>query len=528
MSESWSGRLRLKPSPPESVYFYTFHKCASSLFSDYVLKNIDGLRHVDYDSLIYNGEMGPGRPTFEKMGHVYGPIRIYSCPSTLPVYKLLVEPTTKREFVRDKIAVFLVRDPRDILVSAYYSFGYSHELSPVEKIRRLQESLRSDIRKMSLDEYVLEFAGWESKKFEILGRLANACERGVVLKYEDMIHDFGHFIARLRQYLPMEEDVADTIYCTTRPKHTEDAASHRRSGQAGAFRDKLEDKTVETLEKSWDPSSNNSGMDRSWDDEKSNAASSQTTKRLATVLSIFEGPGALCRELRDPKKADRVEIAETLWQKHGFTLHTALRPHGHRRGPRHCGLGTFGGNLPPGFPSGPVRRYRTAERLGHRRHGPGLRLPHDRHRPRPGRRCRQVLPNPHPPHRQSPPTIADGTRTSCLSKITFPLVLEYVDKFHRVGIIHHGGRSVSLLPDEAGGGAVQGIGTVGFDRKKGKCKRQNRRDSQRREHRRSYHEGDSVIADSHVKQKRIQGFPFFRKNARMFCLSWSNNEPSIL
>ena len=166
---------------------------------------------------------------------------------------MLVEPTTKREFVRDKIAIFLVRDPRDILVSAYYSFGYSHEISPVEKIRRLQESLRSDIRKMSLDEYVLEFAGWESKKFEILGGLADACERGVVLKYEDMIHDFGHFIARLRKYLPMEDDVADTIYRETRAKHTEEAASHRRSGQAGGFRDKLEDKTVEALEKKLGP-----------------------------------------------------------------------------------------------------------------------------------------------------------------------------------------------------------------------------------------------------------------------------------
>ncbi len=40
----------------ESVYFYTFHKCASSLFSNYVLRNIKGLVHVDYAVQISSGK----------------------------------------------------------------------------------------------------------------------------------------------------------------------------------------------------------------------------------------------------------------------------------------------------------------------------------------------------------------------------------------------------------------------------------------------------------------------------------------
>src|SRR3989442_568962 len=45
---------RLPLTRPESVYFYTLHKCASSLFSDYVLKNVRHLRLVDYADRICN------------------------------------------------------------------------------------------------------------------------------------------------------------------------------------------------------------------------------------------------------------------------------------------------------------------------------------------------------------------------------------------------------------------------------------------------------------------------------------------
>ena len=40
----------------ESVYFYTFHKCASTLFSKDFLPNTEGLHHLDYARLIYRGK----------------------------------------------------------------------------------------------------------------------------------------------------------------------------------------------------------------------------------------------------------------------------------------------------------------------------------------------------------------------------------------------------------------------------------------------------------------------------------------
>jgi hypothetical protein len=44
-------------SPSESVFFYTFHKCASSLFARFVLPNVRGLRHENYAARIFRGEL---------------------------------------------------------------------------------------------------------------------------------------------------------------------------------------------------------------------------------------------------------------------------------------------------------------------------------------------------------------------------------------------------------------------------------------------------------------------------------------
>ncbi len=234
---------------PESVYFYTFHKCASSLFSKYVLENAHGLHHIDYASQISSGGRNVQKKlTFKNRGFVYGPIRI-STNEKGPVGKMLVKPVTDHDFIRDKIALFLVRDPRDILVSSYYSFGFTHGLSRVNEIRDLQEAQRKIIREMTLDEYVLESAENQIDLFKIAYDLFNACERGVILRYEDMIDNFDMFAEQLLKYIFLEDTVIQGMYKKSRPKQIEDTTSHRRSGQVQGFRDKLEESTIDALNK---------------------------------------------------------------------------------------------------------------------------------------------------------------------------------------------------------------------------------------------------------------------------------------
>ena len=229
----------------ESVYFYTFHKCARSLFGGYVLKNIEGLRHVDYASQIYGGEQ-IDNPVFEQKGFVYGPIRLSANPLS-PVYKKLVEPVSDIDFIRSKIAIFLVRDPRDILVSAYYSFGYTHGFSSVDEIRARQEQRRSEIQRKTIDEYALESAHKILSNFEALDKLSKACNRSVVLKYEDMIDNWDCFVEGLTKYIGIKQTVLTQVYEKSRPREKENQDSHRRSGRPGEFRSKLKEATIASL-----------------------------------------------------------------------------------------------------------------------------------------------------------------------------------------------------------------------------------------------------------------------------------------
>jgi len=110
---------------------------------------------------------------------------------------MLIAPVTENEFIRGKTAIFFIRDPRDILVSSFYSFGFTHCLSPVKEIRERQEADRKNIQTLSLDEYVIKNMDNSLKNFETIDRLSTSCEHCIILKYEDMIENFDHFSSQI-------------------------------------------------------------------------------------------------------------------------------------------------------------------------------------------------------------------------------------------------------------------------------------------------------------------------------------------
>ena len=246
---TYTQHYRFGTNIPESVYFYTFHKCASSLFSSYVLKNINGLYHIDYSAQVFSGYRKANRePSYKKRGFIYGPIRV-SSDLTAPVGKRVVKPTIQPEFIRDKIALFLVRDPRDILVSSYYSFGFTHSLSNVEEVREHQLDVRKRVQEKTLDEYVLDEAETQVRYFKRMHKLCEICERSTLLRYEDMIQNFDAFAEKMCQFVSIEDTVLEGMYQRSRPKDSEDKSSHRRSGQVGGFRDKLQEATIQAANK---------------------------------------------------------------------------------------------------------------------------------------------------------------------------------------------------------------------------------------------------------------------------------------
>ncbi len=226
-----------------SIAFISLHKCATTFFSQTILKEVNKLALVDYQAYEYKSEEKIA-PIIRTKGYVYAVLRLYD--KNHPGYKLTEELIVPAKLNNIK-TIFWVRDPRDILVSLYYSFGFTHGESPNKKIREYQHKRREKIQKMTLDEYVLYEAPNLRWKFEKIDALREQLPRHLFIRYEEMIHDFKTFFGTLAKYTGLNEDLFEKMHEQTRPNNTEDPTKHKRSGKTGAYLDKLKPETVERL-----------------------------------------------------------------------------------------------------------------------------------------------------------------------------------------------------------------------------------------------------------------------------------------
>lgn len=233
-----------------SVYFFTLHKCASSLFGRRVLPAVQGLRHMNHAAGIFRAEAdaAPTPVVFHDEGFIYGPIRL-SAPKDGPVYHTLVGPAVERCLAGDCVVLIMVRDPRDILISEYYSFGSTHGLSRQPDIAAVQTQIRERIRGMTLDEYLLDRAPVAAENFAQLHRLAIASPQGDVLKYEDLVENFDGFTRQLTRWVDLAPETIADMHEQSRPRATEDPHSHKRSGKVRAYMEKLEPSTIRELDR---------------------------------------------------------------------------------------------------------------------------------------------------------------------------------------------------------------------------------------------------------------------------------------
>lgn len=237
--------LRDRLLGPESVYFYTFHKCASSLFADFILKQSPGLEHVDYAHMFFRGQTVE-KTDFRKRGYIYGPLRL-SAAKDSEIYKRVIRQVIQKDFIRKRKAVFFIRDPRDLIVSKFYSDAYSHKISPSAVIAAGQLKRREKALGEGLDAYCLQEAKSWRHDFALMIDLVQNCPKGTLLKYENMIHRYEIFAKKIQKALNLSPDVMEQIFNRTRPVLTENKMEHRRDGGTGGFRKKLNDETIHVL-----------------------------------------------------------------------------------------------------------------------------------------------------------------------------------------------------------------------------------------------------------------------------------------
>ena len=233
-----------------SVFFFTTHKCAST-FVVQLLREISQygpLRHFDYaeNFAALGNKIDVNNPykvmswgseqLFHPFGEFYGPMR---------------KPVRIKQPPRFK-GIFFLRDPRDVLVSAYYSFGFSHPLPTNDAMKERFLENRERIQKAGIDSFALNSVGSliEPTYMSYL-RLKNKLGAALCLRYDEFAEDPRNFIERTAEFASIDElpsDVIGKLADMANPvQGTVDITQHQRSGRSAQFMDELKPATVDQL-----------------------------------------------------------------------------------------------------------------------------------------------------------------------------------------------------------------------------------------------------------------------------------------
>ena len=153
--------------------------------------------------------------------------------------------------INDYKVVLMLRDPRDVLVSFYYSVAYSHGI-PVHnrKIAQRRRAARKRALNMTIDEFVLEEANVFLDRYQTYCKELLNKRNVLFVKYEDMIYDFKNWLGRIVEFLDIKvkQETLDTIINKADSgAKKEDITKHKRVVTPGDHKRKLKQTTIEKL-----------------------------------------------------------------------------------------------------------------------------------------------------------------------------------------------------------------------------------------------------------------------------------------
>lgn len=248
-------------SPYENIYYCCTQKTASQWFrkilTDPIVYKYTGLAAFPYfqQGLRY-AQAGDAQP--EGFIHLDKPLPKRTIGIHLyidyPTYLGVPKPAKHKTF-------FVLRDPRDTIVSWYFSAKYSHELrEEADAVSRLTPQLRSALEERTLSAGLkliidkLEHWGsfWAQRSWM---RVTEDQENIRVFRYEDLVRDERTFLNALFEYLDI--NVPEHKFSALYDRHRfewysggrkrgaeEDQHAHYRKGVSGDWKNYFDDSTT--------------------------------------------------------------------------------------------------------------------------------------------------------------------------------------------------------------------------------------------------------------------------------------------
>lgn len=232
------GLLHEKTTQPSTLLFTT-HKCASTFFSKLLheVGQETPFFHINYDSY-FAGQQVPVEKAFEgneflekgfkEQGFVYGPMR---SNRGIP-------------FKKNYKNVLILRDPRDVMVSLFYSMRYSHSL-----VSKSMISIRQEAEKHDIDSYTFLRAQEFRKKYDSYKELLNQDYNTLYLRYDDLIDNPEISLKKVINFIGVRinPETSKDLIAHLKPTDSGSIYSHKRSGRSGEYKEKLKPVTIDFL-----------------------------------------------------------------------------------------------------------------------------------------------------------------------------------------------------------------------------------------------------------------------------------------
>jgi hypothetical protein len=205
------------------------------------------ISHVDMAQLAFENSIPEdqfcieGQELLERPGYFFGPFR--------DAYVGRMPALAKTNIVVQ------IRDPRDCLVSYYYSVAFSHGLPAPGPSRDKFMVERETALALGLDEYALLSMKTYLPIFSEMIKIIETMPNVYVSRYEEMVVDFKPWLDRLAEYLGVgdQTDVKKAIVAAASFKVSEDQFNHKRQVTPGDFRRKLMPQTQSELTRCLEP-----------------------------------------------------------------------------------------------------------------------------------------------------------------------------------------------------------------------------------------------------------------------------------
>ncbi|MGH8093015.1 MAG: sulfotransferase domain-containing protein [Chthoniobacterales bacterium] len=251
-------------NPSHNIIAFTTHK-AGSMVLHRVLKDICELNRIRYYSPNENKTQLPfdqifsGYDFIAKRRGCFGPIRFYVPTRALETASIILH----------------LRDPRDVLVSMFYSYCFMHE-GEIER----HTGYRKAVAEAGIDRFVLDMVGEPfyayrgdygigSRYKRHVGTVLDRYQRyldelsgrpnTMIVSYEEMVLAFPSWLERIVSAfdLPNPEETSAVVAArranSVAAQGEEDVWSHKRKVTPGDHREKLQTETIRELDEIFAP-----------------------------------------------------------------------------------------------------------------------------------------------------------------------------------------------------------------------------------------------------------------------------------